>query len=159
MSKSKNRPIQYMNLPYHLKLLRELNKLDVGYIAKHCKTTKQKVWAWENGLSEPTIFQLECLTVLYDTSMDLLCGTFKSSKIIANQAIVDKEVTVEELMLIRIFRELSPTSQSFVKQLIEKSFLDEKKKSEQMYADLDEVLNSQNYETFIAFLEKYKSSN
>lgn len=159
MKKFADKHIDYMNFAYHFKLLRTLNKLDIGYIAKYCKTTKRRVWAWENGLAEPTLFQLECLTVLFDTSMDLICGTLQSKKLIANQAIVDREVTVEELMLIRLYRELSEKSQDMAKSIIENLFLDETKKNEEMLAELNEVLNSNNPDRLYLFLKKYSKSN
>ncbi len=159
MKKFANKHINYMNLPYHFKLLRTLNKHDIGYIAKYCKTTKRRVWAWEKGLAEPTLWQLECLTVLFDTSMDLICGTMQSSKLIANQAITDREVTVEELMLIRLYRELSKNTQDLVKHLIENRFLEETEKNEKMLEELQEVRNSHDPEKLWAFLQKYKKAD
>ena len=148
--------IEYMNLPYHLKLLRAKYKYDIEYVAKYCKTSRRKVRAWENGLLEPTITQLECLTVLYDTSMDLICGTLQSKKLVANQAITNKEVTVEELMLIRMYHSLSEKSQNIVKHFIEKLFTDEMQKTAEMYSELEVVLKSNDIEKFAQFIEKYK---
>lgn len=157
MKKLKDRHIEYMNLPYHLKLLRAKYNYDIGYIAKYCRTSKRKVLAWENGLSEPTISQLECLTVLYETSMDLICGTLQSKKLVANQAIADKEVTVEELMVVRLYRILSEKSQSTVKTLIENLFLEEKEENDKMRAELNEVLSSHDFEKLALFVEKYRN--
>lgn len=154
-----DRHIEYMNLPYHLKLLRALNKFDLGHVAKYCSTTKRRVWAWENGLAEPTIFQLECLTALYHTSMDLICGTLQSTKIIANQAIVDKEVTVEELMLIRLYRELSRESQDTAKCIIEELFIADNERSNQMRAELAEILKNHDIEKWEHFIQKYRQKS
>lgn len=157
MLKSENKPIDYMNLPYNLKLLRMQSKLDINYIAQYCKVSKRKVLAWEKGIAMPTLWQLECLTVLFKTSMDMICGTKQSSKLIANQAIADNEVTVKELMLVRLYRELNEKTQEILKNLIEKLFLDEIEKNEEMISELNDVLSSNDFEKFYAFLKKYNS--